>query len=186
MLTVEHLEEALAKAYECKSQPGWSQQRLHSERSREWVKCLADELRKLNSDPDVCVFWKGNEKNRREFGLNELLYDVTVCKTKKDGKGPRYVTKALWQVESEFAPRTAEAVKDFNKLVLGSAENKLFIAPRVSAVRQEAYLNALLRVARCCGSRNVYLAMVPHPSKWNAERGLITMWQLANSGWQRI
>lgn len=188
MLKLDHVKRALAKAVECiatESMP--SPQVLHAARSRQWVKCLAAEVRALYADPSVRLFFKGNAENQSEFGLDELLYDVCVCQTEtcpsaRGRKTLRYVTKALWQIESEFARDTFEAVKDFNKLVIGSADNKLFVGPLLGDQTREAYLSAVLPVAgRCVGS--VFLAMVPHPEGWKSSKGEPLLWQLIEGNW---
>jgi hypothetical protein len=189
MLTLEHLKRALQEAAKCDaSDTSPSAQARHARRSREWVKCLATELKGFSEDPDVRVFFKGDPQNREDFGLNELLYDVCVCETKscpsaRRGKTLRYVTKALWQVESEFARDSFEAVEDFNKLVIGSADNKLFIGPRLAPSEQSQFLDALLPVARCC-SGNVYVAAVSHPDEWEPNPPDVSLWQLAGGAWQ--
>ena len=137
---------------------------------------------------DVRVFHKADDPNRAEFGLNELLYDICVCQTAtcssaRQGKELRFVTKALWQVESEFARDSSEAVKDFNKLVIGAAENKLFIGPRLGAATEAAYLETLLPAARCCAG-NVYVALVPHPGEWGASHSDVALWRLNAGNWQ--
>jgi hypothetical protein len=138
---------------------------------------------------NVRVFTKYDETNKPEFGLNELLYDVCIvetdtCISAGNRKQLRYITRAIWQVESEFAADSSEAVKDFNKLVIGSAENKLFIGPHLSDATGPAYRSALLPVARRIPG--VYLAHVPHPSEWRAERGDTSLWQLRNDEWVRL
>src|SRR5215210_6784270 len=137
MLTLDHLRRALKNATACDS-PGspelLSAQSLHQQRSSEWVRCLAHELTTLVAqDADVRVLFRNNdvEANREDFGLNELLYDVCIVRTAehpsaRGGRMLRYVTGGLWLVESEFARDSAQAVKDFNKLVIGRADNKLF------------------------------------------------------------
>lgn len=153
---------------------------------------MADELRRLYSnEPDVRVFHKGDDGNRAEFGLNELLYDVCVCRTDecpsaRQGTLLRYVTKALWQVESEFARDSSEALKDLNKLVIGTAENKLFVGPRLTAPAVElAYLGALLPAARRC-TGNVYAALVGHPDGWPASEAGVVARRLTEGRWQPI
>ena len=39
------------------------------------------------------------------------------------------VRRVYWQVESELNSSSKAAVKDFNKLVAGSGDNKLFVSP---------------------------------------------------------
>jgi hypothetical protein len=192
MLTVEHLTRALSEATRCSVPSDAPLQALHQARSREWVRCLAGELKRLYSDdPDVRVFHKGDDANRAEFGLNELLYDVCVCRTAecpsaRQGKTLRYVTKALWQAESEFARDSAEALKDFNKLVIGAADNKLFVGPRLTvAAAESAYLEALLPAARSCTGA-VYSAFVPHPDAWPTPEAGVIAWRLTDGRWQPV
>src|SRR4051812_11217023 len=99
---------------------------MHRKRSCAWVEGLADVLRKTleRADGEVRVFSKEYRDNRADFGVNEMLYDICVCETATcptfSGRRPlRYITSALWLIESEFAKDSAAAVKDFNKLVLG-------------------------------------------------------------------
>ena len=74
-----------------------------------------------------------------------------------------YVTDVLWQVESEFMGSGTETMKDFNKLILGAAKQKLFVGPITSD--SEADLGVLVKPARCC-SGEVYAAFIDHPSRW--------------------
>jgi hypothetical protein len=143
--------------------------RLHRERSRLFVEHLATLLRDhFRPDDSIAVLSKHYEENRARFGLNELLYDVLVCKTATT-RSPvnqeelTYVTAGLWAIESEFARDLREALFDFNKLVLSSAENCVLISPMVSDT--EAYLECLSGAAgECQGS--VYVVFVPHPADW--------------------
>jgi hypothetical protein len=105
------------------------------ERSRHFVKTLAFEIRGLyEDDPSVRVFSQGLRENRKVFKLNELLYDVHVCQSRKVSH-PRgdirleYVTRSLIQIESEFARDRRQALIDFSKLVTGAAAVKVFIGP---------------------------------------------------------
>ena len=150
---------------------------------------------------DVRVLFRNNpdEANRADFGLNELLYDVCICRTAehpsasggpRGGRALRYVTEALWLVESEFARDSFQAVKDFNKLVIGHAANKLFIGPRLGAADEERYLNALMPVARASahnGASSVYAALVPHPGEWaTSEVADVALHRYARGGWETL
>jgi hypothetical protein len=201
MLTLDHLRRALKNATACDA-PGapepLSLQGLHQQRSSHWVRCLAHELKTLVKDEgDVRVLFRNNpdEANRSDFGLNELLYDVCICRTAehpsaRGGRALRYVTEALWLVESEFARDSSQAVKDFNKLVIGHAENKLFIGPRVGPADETGYLAALLPVARASahnGASSVYAALVPHPGEWTTpDIADVTLRKCTQAGWETL
>ncbi len=103
-------------------------QDLHRKRSQEWVKVLAENFRKCysNQDNKVKVFSKDFGEHRAEFKVNELLYDIAVCRTgetpsAQKGTPLAYIKEALWVVESEMAKNSHEAIIDFSKLVMGSA-----------------------------------------------------------------
>jgi hypothetical protein len=121
-------------------------------------------------DSDVVTFSKYHETNRTNFGLNELLYDVCVCGTSsvascRGTSSLQYVSKVLWQVESEFARDSKQALFDFNKLVLGSAKCKLFIGPIVHDC--DAFMQTLSAPAQYC-TGEVYAALLPEPAKWKS------------------
>lgn len=150
---------------------GSSAQQLHTARSCRFVNGVAFGLRaRYANDPMVWVLSKYDEQHRHELGMNELLYDVHVVQidtvtSARQGKRLAYVTNAIWRVESEFSRSTRETIYDFNKLVAGAAEHKLFIGP----IRQDvdAVLKVLAVPARhCLGT--VTVVFVPPPADWEA------------------
>jgi hypothetical protein len=161
-------------------------QELHMERSSQWVKSLGKRFEQEYPDRDTHrVFWKGNESNKRDFTLTEFMYDVSVCEidfvdSAAQGKRIPFVKRAIWQIESEFAKDSRQALIDFNKLVAGSGQYKLFIAPVVHD--QDAFLRVLGEPARYC-SGIVYVAMVPKPREWPASADDITLWLYDEGEW---
>lgn len=145
--------------------------RVHAARSRNFVGALAGRLRSAyQKDPDVAVLSKHFNGNRERFGLNELLFDVLVCRTQttRSANGARlltFVTGGILAVESEFERDSRQAIFDFNKLVLCASECKLFIGPRVPD--EKAFLEPLGRTAAHCGG-SVFTVLAPHPSEWKA------------------
>ena len=126
------------------------------------------------------VFSKYDDSNRKDFKLNELLYDIVICEigevlSTTHRKTLYFIKEALWQVESEFAQDSRQTLVDFNKLVLGSAQNKLFIGPKVRDT--ERFITLLKPAARAC-SGNVYIALIPHPAKWKIKDGSVQLWSL--------
>lgn len=145
--------------------------RKNAKRSQNWVTCLRTEFHtayRQAGENAVKAFCKECGDNKDDFGLNELLHDVCVCRvatvpSRTHKKPLMYVTDVLWQVESEFKNSGAEAIKDFNKLILGSAQNKLFVGPMTSDL--EADLAVLVDPAKRCPGE-VYVALVAHPNTW--------------------
>lgn len=166
-----------------------SPQALHRARSRSWVEALAAQLRTFYStDDSIRVFSKHHAGHRAEFGLNELLYDVLVCRVDTVlSSGQRkmlwYVKETLWQIESEFRSDSRHALYDFNKLVLGSAPVKLFVGPQ--STKNLAFIDTLLPAARAC-SGQVYLTLIPHPQDWEQPDCRIDIWTCANGQWKAM
>jgi len=160
---------------------------LHRERSKCFVESLAKGFRKhYTSDETVYVFSKHFPSNRKKFGVNELLFDILVSKSDeiKSATGHymlTHVTTSIWQVESEFAKDSRQALYDFNKLILGSSENKLFIGPQVS--KEVEFLETLAKAAKHCHA-TTYLALLPHPKEWTIENS-VKCWVFEN-GWKCI
>jgi len=149
--------------------PDQDKRHLHHARSRTWINSLHEQFVEQYRDfSDIKVFSKYHKENRTDFGLNELLYDISVCRigittSARRQKELVFINEALWQVESEFAKNSRETLKDFSKLVLGSAKNKLFISSQVSD--NNTFIQVLLPAAAAC-SGNIYLGLLPHPSAW--------------------
>ncbi len=164
------LQEALQQA---QSTPdvGETTQKINFKRSRNWVKALAEQFKKsYEGDSEIRVFSKDDPSNRKDFGLNELLYDILVCRVGEvessvHKKNLCFIKEVLWQVESEFAHDTRSTLIDFNKLVLGSGCNKLFICSQVKKGNENSFLSVLQPAAGYC-TGDVYVSMIPHPSKW--------------------
>jgi hypothetical protein len=161
--------------------------RLHRERSRIWVEALASEFRNFHcGDLNVRVFSKHCPDSRREFHLNELLYDVCVCRVEAVPSAVHkreliYIKEPLWLIESEFAKDSRQALIDFNKLVLGSSQNKLFVGPQVKD--NESFIEVLVPPASAC-TGNVFLALLPHPALWDSGHGEGPLfWRFTNGAW---
>ena len=153
------------------------------ERSKNFVEDVASSFRKKFKNQDnVYVLSKHHAEHRDQFGLNELLYDILICETEKVESASQhqtltYIKRAIWQIESEFAKNTREAIYDFNKLVIGNSENKLFIGPQVND--PVSFLGTLKPAAGCCNG-NVFVALVPHPNEWNGSKFDLNLWQFSN------
>lgn len=157
-------------------------QKVNQNRARSWVNALAQQFKlQYESDPDTRTFSKYDNSNRKDFGLNELLYDIVVCRVAqvpamRNKKELCYITDTMWQVESEFARDSRQALINFNKLVLGSARNKLFIGPQVRDNRR--LIEVLTPAAKMC-SGSVYVSLIPHPGKWKTSSDSVKLWSLS-------
>jgi len=180
------LQEALHLA-QSKPDSGDSVQKINQNRSQVWVKVLAEQFRnRYQGDPNIRVFSKHDYSNRKDFGLNELLYDIVVCRVGEvessvHGKRLLFIRDVLWQVESEFANDSRKALIDFNKLVLGSAAHKLFIGSQVRKGTENAFLSVLQPAAKSC-TGNVYVSLIPHPSRWIDTDNDVHLWTDSNKG----
>ena len=166
---------------------GFTDGQIHQNRSQNFVESLAEMFRQGFNDGLIRVLSRRCEDHRHEFGLNELLHDILVCevghtKSPKHAKALTFVSRAIWQIESEFAADAKAALFDFNKLVLGSALNKLFIGPKTDDDMR--FLESLLPAARCC-SGTVFVALATHPAKWSAGVD-IAFWRAGSDGWVSV
>jgi len=165
---------------------GDSAQKINQNRSQAWVRVLAEQFRnRYQGDPEIRVFSKHDYSNRKDFGLNELLYDIVVCRVGEvesalHGKKLLFIKDVFWQVESEFTHDSRKALIDFNKLVLGSAKNKLFIGSRARKEKENSFLSVLQPAARSC-TGDVYVSLIPHPSRWVDIDNDVHLWTLKNA-----
>lgn len=185
-MIIQRICEALESVGACEF-PGEGRGELHRRRSEAFVEKLAELLRReFACDESIRVLSRGYSGNKAEFGLNELLFDITVCRvdrttSARGGQMLTVVTKGLWAIESEFARDSRQAVFDFNKLVLGSAANKVFVGPLVSD--QRAFLQALELAAGHCSGR-VFFVAVPHPACWSESVPKdVKGWEWAEGRW---
>jgi hypothetical protein len=161
---------------------------LHRERSKQFVESLSQLLLvNCSSARNVASLSKHHSDDRERFGMNELLFDVTVVEfstvhSGTSGKELSYVTKGIWIVESELAKNKREALYDFNKLVLGNSENMLFVGPHVSD--EDDFLRVLGEAAKHC-SGTTYVSLIPHPEDWPIEaKGNVSTWVWERDHWR--
>jgi len=176
---------------------GLSTAKLHNQRSRDFVEAFAERLRlPFLESSTVVVFsegYKGNryKENRPRFKQRELLYDVLMCDTATTKAAITkneltFITRAFWAIESEFDRDSRESMYDFNKLILSSAEAKLFIGPLLRDSDPAAILRPLRDAAAHC-SGELLAALVPHPSLWQpkvVQPVQLWWWQRGDCDWQ--
>ena len=149
---------------------GKPERQINSERSSTWVNCLGESFKEHYQNQDQLVFWRQNECNRPEFGLNELLFDVSVCQVKevkslRQGISLQFVSKCHWRVESELdISDSREITKDFSKLIVGNSDNKLFISAYGEEQREQVLEMCSEMAGHCTGK--LYIGFIDHPGKW--------------------
>ena len=166
-----------------------SKGQIHKERAKLWIDCLGKGFQEHYSNKDQRVFWRNNGCNS-DFGLNELLFDISVCQIRcvesiRQGKPLPYIAKSLWQVESEFNNKNSrEITKDFSKLVMGRSENQLFISTYQDNRRKQA-MDLCSSIARFC-SGNLYLCFVEHPDKWSEDPQGPSLFKWEENAWRLL
>ena len=144
-------------------------------KAKTWVDCLAEAFQARYEGSNRRVFWRGNSNNRDVFDLNELLFDISVCKiewvSSISGKvWIPFVAACDWHVESELNDANSrEITKDFSKLVMGCSENKLFVSSYLDKRRKAAETLCSTMATRCEG--NLFLCFIPHPRSWDEAQG---------------
>ena len=166
-----------------------SKGQIHKELAKLWIHYLGKGFREHYSNTDQRVFWRNNSDNSG-FGLNELLFDISVCqigwvKSIRQGKLLPYIAKSLWQVESEFDNKNSrEITKDFSKLVMGRSENQLFISTYQDDRREQA-MDLCSSIARFC-SGNLYLCFVEHPEMWSSAPQGPSLFKWEENAWRPL
>lgn len=144
----------------------------NANRSKKWMRELAEGFSSEYSDENRHrIFWRGSTANREHFRRNEYLFDLMVCSVSETESLQRksnrleFIDQCYWQVESEFhRGDSRQVIVDMSKLVLGSAQNKLFIAAHRDSNEKRLKRMCGAIASRCSG--NVYLAFVCHPADW--------------------
>lgn len=165
---------------------------MNRNRSTKWVNSLACRFKKHYKRGRYRLFWSANEGNREEFGRSEMLFDIAVCSVsttpsrQQRARPLEFIAQCHWQIESEFSrTNTREIVVDLSKLVMGSAENKLFVAAHRTS-REEGILEQCSEIAGRCTGR-VYFCFVSHPDDWKTPReSPPALHEWVSGGWSEI
>jgi hypothetical protein len=163
--------------------------KLHRKRSSKFVERIASLFREdCKGQSSVFVLSRDSGAHRKDLGVNELLYDILICHTdlvisSDKHKKLAFITNAIWQIESEFARDSRQAIYDFNKLVVGNAANKLFIGPIVND--DAAFIRTLRAPARHCNG-SVFVALVTHPGDWEKKDLEVRLWKLVEDNWHLV
>ena len=167
---------------------------INSERSQAWMNSLGKQFESQYSAKDHRVFWTGNKDNKSDFGLKEMLFDMVVCRISRvTSLGNReqlpFVAKCYWQVESEFnRDNSRKIVEDMRKLVMGSSENKLFVASHKSAGREweNRVLTMCSKIAKCCDGK-LFFCFIAHPADWGKSSELSpSIYRWIDGDWERL
>ena len=162
-------------------------------RSAKWVDRLAGRFANQYKGVRYRVFWSANKENRQQFGRNEMLFDIAVCSVsttpsrQQRAQPLEFIAQCHWQIESEFSrTNTREIVIDMSKLVMGSAENKLFVAAHRTGNEEYGILEQCSEIAGRCTGR-VYFCFVSHPDDWEPERRRTpALHEWVSGGWSEI
>ncbi len=166
---------------------GTSPQALARARERAFVKALADQLQSEYAGDDMRVFSRFGRGNRRDFGAEQLLSDICVCRVDRGQTGGRqsqdflYVADVLAQVEIELSRDWRREVQALNRLVGGSAAVKLLVTARPSRDSAEVLATLLAPFAAVAGAAS--LALIPHPADWETTEAAPQVWRLDDCEW---
>jgi len=166
---------------------GTSPQSLARARERVWIKTLSTHLADALDEENNRVFSSYQRGNTDNFGTEQLLYDIQVCRvgitTTADKKKEEihYIQASLWQIETDFSREIHQAVYAFNRLVTGNGEQKLFIGAQLKTGR-DTFIGTLKASAAAC-TGTVHLALIPHPDDWDDDDHSIDVWQFTDGEW---
>ena len=166
---------------------GTSSGALARARERAFVKALADQLHSEHAGDDIRVFSQYGRGNRREFGSEQLLSDICVCRVSSGQTGGRqsreffHLAEVLIQVEIELSRDWRLEVQALNRLVAGSASDKLLVAALPARGSGERLSTLQAPFAAIPGAAS--LALIPHPSEWETVDAAPEVWRLEDGEW---
>ncbi len=166
---------------------GTSPQALSRARERAFVKTLADQLKREFAGQDIRVFSQFGRGNQRDFGTEQLLSDICVCRVGAGRTGGRrsqeflYVAEALIQAEIEFSREWPREIQALNRLISGAAPEKLLVAALPSRGSGELLTTLQAPFAAMTGAAG--LALIPHFCDWDRTEAAPEVWRLQADKW---
>ncbi|MCY4465550.1 MAG: hypothetical protein OXE46_08440 [Chloroflexi bacterium] len=164
---------------------GTSAAALARARERVFVKALAAQLLAGCADESARVFHAYASDWQAVFGADGLPGDICVCRMARaetSGRQPQtfqFASEALWLAAIDFTVETAGALRAVNRLNIGAAPNKLLVLAR--SERGDAALLDMLK--QPFAGETHFLALLPHPSKWDEPHDAPIVWQLQDDEW---
>jgi len=127
--------------------------KLHSELSKRWLGQLGASLHTLakQTHPHAQLSWRGQP--------SEFLFDLVIHDSKS---GFEYAGKRLWAVESEFAERNRNVLRDFAKLLWADVKNRLFICSKAAGLTVINDIPFQIEISRGA----LFVCRLPHPRDW--------------------
>ena len=165
-----------------------SRGQFNLEASSLWLDSLGKEFRNRYKDKGLRVFWKGNKSNRNQFGLNELLFDISVCQVEEVPSIRKrtplpFVSNCYWQIECELNDSDSrEITKDFSKLVMGKSDNKLFVSSYQRDNQMEVRRMCSPIAGHCTG--RLHLCFIDHPRSWGGVPELPVLFRWEDNDWR--
>lgn len=166
---------------------GTSPQALTRARERAFVKILVDQLESEYTGDDIRVFSQFGRGNLRDFGTEQLLSDICVCRVGAGQTGGRqsqeflYVAEVLAQVEIELSRQWRREVQALNRLISGTAADKLLVAALPGRGSAESLKTLEAPFSALPGAAS--LALIPHPSDWDTTEAAPEVWRLGKGEW---
>ena len=166
---------------------GTSPRALARARERAFVKSLADQLESVYSGEDIRVFSQFGRGNRRDFGTEQLLSDICVCRVSAGQTGGRqsqeflFVADLLAQVEIELSREWRREIQALNRLISGSAADQLLVTAQPSRDSAETLNMLQAPFAALAGAAS--LALIPHPADWETTEAAPEVWRLVDGAW---
>ena len=149
----------------------------HNIKSQKWVKNFAQQLKNYYED-NIKVFYR--DKNSKEFLFDISVGQCSIFKTARSKKPREYISKAIWQIESEFEENATEIAYDFSKLLSGNAPLKMMVGPLRVEEDSEGptyYMDAMKLIAKeIPEDEDWYFLLITHPKNW--EKGKEMVWKI--------
>lgn len=162
---------------ETKLASGLAGGQLHRALSKEWIAALSRASQRLFHNAKVRSRAPGFEP---EIMLDVVVGEVATATSPIRGRKVSYFQKLVLAIESEFSRDGAHALYDFQKLLMTSASNRLFIGS--SHKNASRFLDFLKPCARQCTS-GLSVALISHPDEWHKGIDFQECWSWHEGDW---
>jgi len=146
----------------------------HKKLSQNWVKYFAEGLEKhyQGKEKNIISFFNQRKLKKNEPPVKEFLYDISVAEYDSfqasfSGNKIPFITRPIWQIESEFREDMNEIARDFQKLISGNAPYKMMVGP-LGRNESEFYLRDMTHLARYV-TGELYFLFITHPETWDKQ-----------------
>ena len=146
----------------------------HHYYSQNWVKQFALGIQEHYEQKKIVSFF--NQRNTKDSPIKfkEFLFDIAVAEI-ENVEGSSFISKPIWQIESEFRQLLSATIDDFQKLISGCAPYKMMVGP-LNTKNDSLKYREITQAPASHISEDLYFLFITHPKKWKIHKEML--WKL--------